>query len=246
MKISIVLVALSGAVCTMARPDHVVPRTTEPTTTGEWLEPDVSAFPERPGSLDRMLKASLDNCLDRDRAQKCVGIEESVFLERAFKFLRYWKTGDYPHDSNNQTEKDLLIRLVEYQDVYQTLVTENEDSHRFPDNIVDLVRSAQDRATEEGAMRSTNARVLDALDIIYNDVCDNTKKSKVPRRVQEITDIIMKGLDRNYDNTPFDSTPEPCVCAGTFPCGLVANQFWDPDIKMWTCTCLKREECPQS
>ncbi|KAK8076070.1 hypothetical protein PG994_003342 [Apiospora phragmitis] len=60
------------------------------------------------------------------------------------------ETDDYDHDTNNQTGRDLLLRLVEYQDVYYTLVTENEQQQlRFPDNIVELVRSARDRATEE-------------------------------------------------------------------------------------------------
>ncbi|KAK8022675.1 hypothetical protein PG993_013442 [Apiospora rasikravindrae] len=255
MKITVVLSAFVGAVQSQLKETALAPSRTvaqnpafytsvafrtessselKPNSTLPTVAPIISAIPPLHDQLELMLSASLDNCLHHQRAEKCDGLDKVVFVERSNKFLNYWKTDDYNHDGNNQTGRDLLIRLVEYQDVYQTLVTENEDQGpRFPDNIVDLVRSARDRATEEGALNSANARVLDALDVIYNDVCADTKKTKVPRRVQEITDIVLRGLVRNYDKTPFDSTPDRCICAGHFPCGLAVEQYWDIDTKDW-------------
>lgn len=240
MKVPTVLLALSGAGARMmAR--HPALRENR-----DFVTPNMSNVSPPGNTVGNMFIGSLNNCRSRNRAQKCDGLSDNVFVERALKFLSFWKTEDYPHESSNQTEVDLLIRLVEYQDVYQTLVTENDDHQRFPDNIVDLVRSARDRATEEWALLSSNARVLDALDVIYNDICGTTGKTKVPRRVQEITDIVLRGLARNYENTPFDSKPEPCVCAGHFPCGLIATQYWDPPIKDWRCRCLDEVTCPEA
>ncbi|KAK8015993.1 hypothetical protein PG991_008881 [Apiospora marii] len=240
MKVPTVLFALSGAALTMAHSPAL-------REARDWVTPNinVTATKNTEGSLQNMLNGSLHNCLSRNRAQKCDGLAEDVFIERTLKFLSFWKTEDYPHDSNDQTEKDLLLRLVEYQDVYQTLVTENDDHQRFPDNIVDLVRSARDRATEKGVLLSSNARVLDALDVIYNDICGTTKESKVPRRVQEITDIVLRGLDRNYENTPFVSKSEPCVCSGYYRCGIISTTYWDISIKDWQCDCNFVEDCSE-
>ncbi|KAK7960479.1 hypothetical protein PG996_011126 [Apiospora saccharicola] len=239
MKISTVFIALFGAVHTMAH--HLSLHEAR-----QFANPNMSAMPPLEGGLERLLKGSLQNCLSRNRARKCDGLAQDIFMERTLKFLSYWETPDYPHDSTNQTEQDLLIRLVEYQDVYQTLVTESKDAKRFPDNIVDLVRSARDRAMEEGALLNANARVLDALDVIYDDICVTTNKAKVPRRVEEITDIVLRGLARNYENTPFDSNPEPCVCAGYFKCGVISQQYWDPPIKDWQCRCSEETACTET
>ncbi|KAK8091610.1 hypothetical protein PG997_001971 [Apiospora hydei] len=199
MKIPVVIFALLGAVQSQPKETALTPSRTvaqypafytsetaraessselEPTSTLPTVAPNVSAILPLDDQLERMLRASLDNCLHYQRAEKCDGLDKDVFVERSIKFLNYWKTDDYNHESNNQTERDLLIRLVEYQDVYQTLVTENEQQKHFPDNIVDLVRSARDRVTEEGALNSAKARVLDTLDVIYNDVCADTKRPR--------------------------------------------------------------------
>ncbi|KAK7937357.1 uncharacterized protein PG986_014225 [Apiospora aurea] len=246
MNISIILLALLGAVQaqhgwqtrTVAR----YPRDNLPTSTVDAQVPDLTGIPDPPGSWERTLLASLENCLSRNRAQKCEGLDEVVFVERAYKFLAYWKTEDWEHDTNNQTDRDLLLRLIEYQDVQQTLASENEnDRCPFPDNTVDLIRSARDRVAAEGILKSANARVLDALDVIYDDVCADTKKAKIPRRVQEMTDIVLRGLNVNAENIPFKSNPNPCICLGHYPCGLVVRHYWDPDISKWVCDCLAED-----
>ncbi|KAK7990354.1 hypothetical protein PG990_014634 [Apiospora arundinis] len=92
----------------------------------------------------------LKNVQKRNRAKKCEGLDiENTFLGRMHKFLSYWETDDYA--GRNKTEHDLLIRVVEYQAVYQTMVDQSlQDA--FPDDIVDQVRSVHKLATEDGAL----------------------------------------------------------------------------------------------
>ncbi|KAK8015986.1 hypothetical protein PG991_008874 [Apiospora marii] len=200
--------------------------------------------PDMPHLLDPALTASLDNCLSRNRARKCEGLKKAVFLERAHKFLSYWRTEDWEHDTTNYTDYDLLIRLVQYQDVHQALIAENERCP-FAENTVDLIRGAQARAKEAGALRSANARVLDALDVIYDDICADTKKTKVPSRVQEMTDIVLRGLSVNAEKTPLTSNPSPCRCnKHKYPCGVIATVYWDAESAYWVCDCMTIT-CPE-
>ncbi|KAK6837869.1 hypothetical protein PG989_001019 [Apiospora arundinis] len=134
--------------------------------------------------MDLMFIGVLKNALKRNRAKKCEGVDSrGVFVERIHKFLAYWETDDYA--TGNKTERDLLVRLDEYQSVYQTMVTQSlQDA--FPDDVVDQVRRLHELATKGGALVGANARILDPLDIILDDICADTGRAKVPRRVQEL------------------------------------------------------------
>lgn len=220
----------------------VAPRDEPPTSTVDAQVPFNTSIPEPEGLQDVVLTASLENCLSRNRAQKCDGLDKDIFVQRARKFLSYWRTEDWEHDTTDYTDYDLLVRLVEYQDVHQAMVTESKRCP-FADNTVDLIRSARNRAMEAGALKSANARILDALDVIYDDICVDTKKTKVPPRVQEITDIVLRGLSVNAEKTPFTTVPQPCVCGGHFPCGMIAQQYWHAESGIWVCDCLRKDPC---
>ncbi|KAK8121366.1 hypothetical protein PG999_005486 [Apiospora kogelbergensis] len=197
-----------------------------------------------PSDMESMFIEVLQNALKRNRAKMCKGMDQGEpFLERMHKFLAYWETDDYV--MGNKTESDLLIRLVEYQSVYQTMVTQSRQD-AFPDDIVDQVRSLHALATKASAFVGTNARLLDPLDIILNDVCADTGGAKVPRRVQEIVDVILHGLTYNAELGNAESPPEECPCIGThedYPCGVTAKLFWLKETNMWHCHCLKWTGC---
>lgn len=196
------------------------------------------------GEMDLMFLGVLKNALRRNRAKMCQGIDpKGHFLERIHQFLSYWETDDY--STGNKTERDLLVRLVEYQSVYQTMVTQSRQD-AFPDDIVDQVRSLHDLATKGGALAGANARVLDPLDIILDDVCADTGRAKVPRRVQEIVDVILHGLEYNAEIGNSASPPRDCKCVGTrddYPCGVTARAYWLEETAVWHCQCLQWKGC---
>ncbi|KAK8848452.1 hypothetical protein PGQ11_014932 [Apiospora arundinis] len=180
----------------------------------------------------------LKNVQKRNRARKCEGLDvEKTFLGRMHKFLSYWETDDYA--GRNKTEHDLLIRIVEYQAVYQTMVDQSlQDA--FPDDIVDQIRSVHKLATEDGALVGGNPRILDPLDIILDDVCAETGNAKVPRRVQEIVNVILNGDAFNAIRGNPDSPPTDCECGGnhdSYPCGVALKHYWDKPNSAWRCDC---------
>ncbi|KAK7960545.1 hypothetical protein PG988_011759 [Apiospora saccharicola] len=231
--------AIRTFIAPRANPSHT--KFAEFTSTVDAQVPDITKLPEIPELLDMALNVSLANCISHHRAQKCEGLDQSTFLERAHKFLGYWETEDWEQDIDNQTEYDLLIRLVKYQDVHRELAeataAQSEQHCTFADNTIELIRRAQARASEAGALKGANSHILDALDVIYNDICADTKKSKVPPEVQEMTDIVLRGLSIKAERTAFNTNPEPCICLGHFPCGLRAQQWWHAETGEWQCRC---------
>ncbi|KAK8848604.1 hypothetical protein PGQ11_015084 [Apiospora arundinis] len=79
----------------------------------------------------------------------------------------------------------------------------------FPDDVVDQVRSLHELATKGGALVGANARILDPLDIILDDIYVDMGRAKVPRRVQEIVHTILHGIAYNTEMGNPQSPPKP-------------------------------------
>ncbi|KAK8009621.1 hypothetical protein PG989_000554 [Apiospora arundinis] len=95
-----------------------------------------------------------------------------------------------------QTEKQILERLVVYQTVFLTTRAESEHNS-FPDNIVDQIQSIGTFVRQPGALVGSDPRVLEALDIVLDDICADTGEAQVAPRIQQIADIVLRGLALN-------------------------------------------------
>ncbi|KAK8137499.1 hypothetical protein PG984_002992 [Apiospora sp. TS-2023a] len=219
-------------------------------TIGDASPPATTAPYARPTNLPditpdqkvrQLLVGALQNARNRNRAKDCQNFSEDIFFNQTMTFLNYWKTEDYhiPREGAPKTEKDLLERLVEYQIVRDT-VQEQGRLDAFPEAVVDQIRGAHDIVNKEGVLTSSHSRVFNAFDTIFNDVCAKTGKTQIPFRLQEIVDVVLRGLDVNPQlMRPGGSNQTPaCDCRGTWPCGIYLMYFWDKDSSIWRCRCF--------
>ncbi|KAK8137508.1 hypothetical protein PG984_003001 [Apiospora sp. TS-2023a] len=137
------------------------------------------------------------NLKARRKAGKCDEIEHNdLFFNKTTGFLNQWQTITGVPGETNQTSKQVLERLVVYQAVYQT-VRQESVHNAFPDNIIDQIRSIGTFVHESGALTAGDPRVIEALDIIFDDVCADTGETQVPARVQQMADVVQRGLSVN-------------------------------------------------
>ncbi|KAK8002166.1 hypothetical protein PG991_014388 [Apiospora marii] len=189
-----------------------------PTPTAPYAKPInlPTVTPEQ--KVKQLLTGALRNARNRNRAKECQNFSEETFVNETLTFLNYWKTEDYyvPREGAPKTEKDLLERLVEYQIVRDT-VQEQGRMDAFPEAIVDQIRGAHEIVSKEGVLTSAQPRVLNALDTIFNDICTkSTNNTQIPFRLQEIVDVVLRGLAVNPQlATPQALVQRPaCDCRG--------------------------------
>ncbi|KAK8070224.1 hypothetical protein PG994_006840 [Apiospora phragmitis] len=187
-----------------------------------------------------LLSGALKNARSRNRAKECENFSEN-FANQTLTFLNYWKSEDYyvPREGAPKTEKDLLERLVEYQIVRDT-VKDQGRLDAFPEAIVDQIRGAHDIVSKEGVSTGAHPHVLNALDTIFNDVCAKTRNVQIPFRLQEIVDVVLRGLEVNPQLTRPEALVQrtACDCRGTWPCEIYLMYFWDKETSKWECRCF--------
>ncbi|KAK6855581.1 hypothetical protein PG995_007732 [Apiospora arundinis] len=251
MRIMRFLMLARASLC--ARATHTVspqPIGSDPVTatkTISILDPKHTSDMQIPAldeSTKTLIRHTLYNLKSRSKAQKCIGIEEDYILGRTWQFLNKWQTKTGVPGYDNQTQKQILERLVVYQCVYQSTKSEGYWTG-FPD-IVDQIQSLGVLVRESGVFRGSNARILEALDIVFDDICADTGEAQVPTRIQDLMDVVLRGLSVNPQlSAPADQSPLPdCVCQGHYPCGLRIRSQWNDEASQWECICLRETLCP--
>ncbi|KAK6835116.1 hypothetical protein PG987_009810 [Apiospora arundinis] len=159
-----------------------------------------------PNKPDEVMKAFLTGALLNvrvaNKAEECSSIDQSSFVEKTARFLDNWKTASRVPTQGEDTTKQLLERLVQYQNVYRVIGAESQTQEgtvpstwNYPGNIVERIREMRSILEDNGIQRGKEPRVIDALDVIFDDVCADTGKiSQIPRAVQETVDIVLRGI----------------------------------------------------
>ncbi|KAK8092357.1 uncharacterized protein PG998_014842 [Apiospora kogelbergensis] len=173
-------------------------------------------------------------------SDQCKNVDRDIFVEKAQKFLGYWKKEDAARNTP-ESEKEILERLVAYQVVHTTMLTVKEENREvFPDDLLDYVRSVGDLSRNDGVLTGANPRALRALDVIFDDICADTGKVEIPDRVQEIVDVMLRGLAINPQlNSPDCQAQKPdCECRTEEGKGLVIRYEWNREAAKWNCRCI--------
>ncbi|KAK7965814.1 uncharacterized protein PG986_000091 [Apiospora aurea] len=226
--------------------DYPPPPPTEViTVTAEPGAPAPSPTASGPSDADHNLRSliigSLNNARRRNRAHGCKNLSDDIFFNKTVTSLGFWTPESATH--KNFTLKEVLERLVLYQDAYSVMQTQSE-RRTFPDNIVDEIRAATKLIQEDGELRGANARILRALDIIFDDVCGGTGEvQQVPDRVQDTVDVVLRGLAVNPQLAdPGSQKPRPaCECFGGPDVDLTIRYEWNRDAADWKCLCFTRQ-----
>ncbi|KAK8030304.1 hypothetical protein PG990_000038 [Apiospora arundinis] len=170
----------------------------DPTGTPAPTEPPLEAPPPSTDrATEHLILGILRNTKTRRKAKKCNNISnEGLFVSKTLDFLSQWKAMTGVPGEAKQTEKQILERLVVYQTVFLTTRAESEHNS-FPDNIVDQIQSIGTFVRQPGALVGSDPRVLEALDIVLDDICADTGEAQVAPRIQQIADIVLRGLALN-------------------------------------------------
>ncbi|KAK8030347.1 hypothetical protein PG990_000081 [Apiospora arundinis] len=106
---------------------------------------------------------------------------------------------------------------------------------------MDQIQSLGVLVRESGVFRGSNACILEALDIVFDDICADTGEAQVPTRIQDSIDVVLRGLSVNPQlSAPVGQSPLPdCVCQGHYPCGLRIRSQWHDEVSQWECICLR-------
>ncbi|KAK8137498.1 hypothetical protein PG984_002991 [Apiospora sp. TS-2023a] len=140
------------------------------------------------------------------KAEKCKDMDQGSFVDKTVRFLSNWKAdGGVPVvQDRTTTAKQMLERLVQYQDVYRIISSDSSQAGyyvreaadaKFPANIVGEIREMKSVIEDKGILRGGNDRVLEALDVIFDDLCADTgETSHIPRTVQETVDVVLRGI----------------------------------------------------
>ncbi|KAK7955293.1 hypothetical protein PG988_015987 [Apiospora saccharicola] len=165
------------------------------------------SIPKPDDSARAFIVGALVNERAADKAVKCKGLDQGSFVYKTVRFLSDWKPdGGVPiiQETKTTTAKQMLERLVQYQDVYRITISDSSGARysgkeavdaKFPANIVGEIREMKSVIDDRGILRGSNDRVLDALDVIFDDVCADTgKTSRIPRTVQETVDVVLRGI----------------------------------------------------
>ncbi|KAK8067309.1 hypothetical protein PG997_014056 [Apiospora hydei] len=158
--------------------------------------------PKADDSTKAFLIGGLINERAVSKAEKCRYMDQEIFVDKTLRFLGVWKPdGGVSAGSDVLAPKQLLERLVQYQDAYRLVSMEPPRvmvqalSANFPDNIVEEIRKMKHILDDRGILRGGNERVLDALDIIFDDLCADTgKTAQIPLKVQEMVDVVLRGI----------------------------------------------------
>ncbi|KAK7965816.1 uncharacterized protein PG986_000093 [Apiospora aurea] len=161
--------------------------------------PPGHAAPKPDDNTKAFLTGALVNERAAGKAEQCRDVDQETFVDKAVRFLGAWKPdGGPPARSGTTTTRQLLERLVQYQDVYRLMGMETPPSSKLPDNIVEEIRKMKYILDNRGILRGGNDRVLDALEVIFDDICADTgKTAQIPRKVQETVDVILRGVLRS-------------------------------------------------
>ncbi|KAK8041530.1 hypothetical protein PG994_014537 [Apiospora phragmitis] len=117
-----------------------------------------------------------------------------------------------------KTAQQMLERLVQYQDVYRTMTSEgpkggedNAPSAKLPANIVEEIHKMNTILDHGGILNGGNVRILDALDVIFDNVCADTGKTgQIPGTVKDTVNLVLRGIS---------SELQPCVPDTSSPPG---------------------------
>ncbi|KAK8119230.1 uncharacterized protein PG998_003856 [Apiospora kogelbergensis] len=160
----------------------------------------VSLSPSLDDSTTSYLFGALLNERAANKAEKCKNTDQGSFVESAVKFLSNWKLDAGVAGQNNETAKQVLERLVHYQDLY-AIIFPTQRARRgksplmFPENTVKEIRIMKSVLEEGGVLRGRNGRVIDALDVIFDDICTgNETVAQIPRSVQEMVGVVLRGI----------------------------------------------------
>ncbi|KAK7955295.1 hypothetical protein PG988_015989 [Apiospora saccharicola] len=210
-------------------------------------EPTPSRFAPGPDpeDVEDLLKQLLSNTRARRKAKKCNEIsDEDYFVNKTTDFLSQWRTITGIPGEENQTEKQIVERLVIYQIGHQTVRSESLHN-AFPDNIIDQIRGIAVMVRESAALTGSDPRILAALDVILDDICADTGGAQVPPRVQQIADIVLRGLSLNpqLSRTCEQARMPDCLCRWHYPCGLQLIYEWNEDSAEWVCECTEEAVC---
>ncbi|KAI1213170.1 uncharacterized protein F4807DRAFT_471628 [Annulohypoxylon truncatum] len=179
------------------------------------------------------------NAIRKNRALGCKPIDPEDIYDRMERFTKKEIRGD-------ETWARALTRLVQYK-IFQQSIPGDADQATFA-TITATIRGLNDEISEPASLMGGFPRVLDALDPILNDICNQTESSKVDRRLQEIVDIVQVGLHTPLPPHQALSPPPLCHCLvhgnsnnGT-ECPKAAIINWNPNrVGGWECLCV--EEC---
>ncbi|KAK6855578.1 hypothetical protein PG995_007729 [Apiospora arundinis] len=161
------------------------------------------ATPNKPDEVVKaFLTGALLNVRVANKAEECSSIDQSSFVEKTVRFLDNWKTAARVPTQDVDTTKQLLERLIQYQDVYRIIGSKPRTpkgtappTWSYPGNIVERIREMRSILEDNGITRGKDSRVLNALDVIFNDVCADTGNiSQIPRTVQETVDTVLRGI----------------------------------------------------
>ncbi|KAI1102615.1 hypothetical protein F4804DRAFT_334110 [Jackrogersella minutella] len=189
-------------------------------------------YNDLPGQQEMM--EIVGSAIKRGRAMDCKPLKEKVICNRIQEFTRN-------EARLNETWDKVLKRLVSYL-VFKQSLPEKADDAAFA-TVLDTIRGGNEIIAAPGALVGDNARILDALDAILDDICDGTWRSKVDSRLQEMVDIMEAGL-RATMPPPYElkPTPPPCHCIVNHINGSVcireASINWNDKEEDWDCNCL--------
>ncbi|KAK8002161.1 hypothetical protein PG991_014383 [Apiospora marii] len=198
-----------------------------------------------PEDVEFLLTNLLHNTRARRKARKCNDVkDDGYFVNQTTDFLGQWRANTGIPGEGSQTEKQIMERLVIYQIVHETVRAESLHN-AFPDNIIDQIRSIAFMVRESGALLGADPRVLEALDVILDDICADTGEAQVPARIQQIADVVLRGLSLNPQlSRTCEQTPGPaCPCKGPYRCGIQLVYEWDDESASWTCECTEEAVC---
>ncbi|KAK7955276.1 hypothetical protein PG988_015970 [Apiospora saccharicola] len=144
-----------------SRTSHSVPGAfTSASSIASATNTPVPDFDFETKTLFQLIKRNLKG---RKKATNCNKIEDDgLFANKTAAFLNQWRT-----------ITGIIERLVVYQSVYKT-VREESRHNAFPDNVIDQIRSIDTFVQESGALTAADPRIIEALDIIFHDVCADT------------------------------------------------------------------------
>ncbi|KAI1393336.1 uncharacterized protein F4822DRAFT_423806 [Hypoxylon trugodes] len=177
----------------------------------------------------------VNNAMDKNRGMECRPLKEDLICDRIEWFTKKDKRED-------ETWNGILTRLVSYQ-VFKQSLPEKADDIAF-DTLLDTIRGGNEIIAAPGSLVGDNARILDALDVILDDICAETSKSKVDRRLQEMIDIVQSGL-RDTEPPPYALLPMPAPCQcyidsiNSTICLREASINWNATAGEWTCHCFR-------
>ncbi|KAK8048019.1 hypothetical protein PG996_016083 [Apiospora saccharicola] len=155
-----------------SRTSHSVPGAfTSASSIASATNTPVPDFDFETKTLFQLIKRNLKG---RKKATNCNKIEDDgLFANKTAAFLNQWRTITGVPGETGQSFKQIIERLVVYQSVYKT-VREESRHNAFPDNVIDQIRSIDTFVQESGALTAADPRIIEALDIIFHDVCADT------------------------------------------------------------------------